>query len=118
MKKFLFFSFLISFALSCLISCKKPEDSPDQEYTPSGFGKLEGYLYLQEGGNLIPLQGYGIRVAGNTLVYTDSKGYFFFPKLPAGVLKLEVLDQMELIYSTGVSIQSDLLISVAIPLTS
>ena len=106
MKKF---SFILVWILS-IVSCQKQKDPP------SGFGQLEGYVYLRNESN--PIQGLGVRVAGNILTSTDSKGYFHFSKVPQGVQKLEVLYLMNPVYSTGVSIQSDKLQSVVLPLAS
>jgi hypothetical protein len=106
MKKFVF---LLVWILS-IVSCQKLKDPP------SGFGQLEGYVYLRNESN--PIQGLGIRVSGNILTSTDTKGYFHFSKVPEGVQKLEVLYLMNPVYSAGVSIQSDKLVSVTLPLAS
>jgi len=63
MKKFIFFSLWIFISISC-----------DEDPPPSGFGELEGYVFL--GNKTNPLSNLGIRVSGNILTFTDLKGYF------------------------------------------
>jgi hypothetical protein len=105
MKKFVLFSLAIFFVISC-----------EPEYTPSGFGEFEGSIFLHNESN--PLQGLGVRVSGNQLTYTNSEGYFYFPKVPEGIQKFEVLSSMDLIYSNNINILSDRIITIAIPLNS
>lgn len=105
MKKLILFSFVALFGVSC-----------DPEYVPSGFGELEGNLYLQNESK--PLQGFGIRLSGSITDFTDSKGYFHFSEVPEGVQTFEILQLLEPIYSGKVGIQSDRLTNVAIILES
>ncbi len=106
MKKVLFIFSWIFFAISC-----EPLEKPS-----SGFGELDGNVYLKNESN--PIQGLGVRVSGNKLDFTDSKGYFYLSKVPEGVQPLEVLYQMDAIYSTRVGIQSDKKTTVAIFLSA
>jgi hypothetical protein len=110
MKKFLFLSLLIFFG----ISCKKTEK--EEPPIHSGFGGLDGYLYFKERSN--PLQGYVIMVAGSISITTDARGHFLFEKIPEGLQKIEVLLNMNPVYSTTIGIISDMLMNIEIPLTS
>ncbi len=102
----MFFSFWILFIVSC-----EPIEKPS-----SGFGELDGKVYIKNESN--PVQGLGVCVSGNILDFTDSKGYFYLSKVPEGVQPLEVLYQMDVIYSTRVGIQSDKKTTVAIFLSA
>jgi hypothetical protein len=105
-KKFVLFLF----GLSLMMSCEETDKAP------SGFGQLEGNIFLKNESN--PLEGLGVRVAGNCFTSTDAKGYFYLYKIPEGVQTLDVLDEMDPIYTTRVGIISDKLVKVAIPLSS
>jgi len=105
MKKLVLFSLVTLFAVSC-----------EPEYVPSGFGKLDGNLYLKNESN--PLKGFGIRLPGYMTVFTNSEGYFNFSEVPEGVHTFEVLQLLEPIYSGKVGVQSDKLTTVAIFLES
>ena len=105
MKKLILFSLVTFFIMSC-----------EPQYTPSGFGELDGTIFLHNESN--PISGLGVLVSGNMLTYTNSKGYFSLSKVPEGVQKLELLSSMEVIYSNSVGIQSDRLTTIAIPLNS
>ena len=106
MKKFVLF---LVWILS-IVSCEPPEEPH------SGFGELKGNLYFKNETN--PLQGYGIRVAGNALAFTDANGYFSFPKLPEGLQKLEVLLDMESIQELTINISSDKKVQIQVFLSS
>lgn len=106
MKKLIFFSLGIFFIISC-----------EQEPPPSGFGELEGYVFLKNKTN--PLPDLGVRVSGNILTVTDSKGHFYLSRVPEGMQKLELLDwDFEPFFSSGVPIASDELTYIEIPFTS
>lgn len=102
MKKFIFFFSWIFFIISC----------GSQEKPPSGFGELDGHVYLNNESN--PVQGLGIRVSGNILDFTDSEGYFHLYKVPEGVHLLEVLYQMNPIQSGNIGIKSDEIKTIAL----
>jgi hypothetical protein len=67
MKKLVLFSLVTLFAVSC-----------EPEYVPSGFGKLDGNLYLKNESN--PLKGFGIRLPGYMTVFTNSEDTSIFQK--------------------------------------
>lgn len=104
MKTLILFSLVTLFVVSC-----------EPEYVPSGFGELEGHVVLNTQDN--PIKGLGVRVLGSRFDVTDSEGYFSFSEIPEGVHKIEVLQDMEEIYSNKVSVQSDKLTSVYIQLS-
>ncbi len=106
MKKFVFFSLLIFIAISC-----------DEDPPPSGFGELEGYVFIKNKSNPIP--NLEIIVAGNLLTHTDLKGYFYLARVPEGAQKIDILDEdFDLIFSSQVPIASDELNYIEIPFTS
>mgnify|MGYP001415274209 CR=1 FL=1 len=106
MKKIIFFSLWIFIAISC-----------DEDPPPSGFGELEGYVFL--GNKTHPLPNLGIRVSGNILTFTDLKGYFYLSRVPEGLQKFEILDEdLVPFFSSSVPIISDDLTYIEIPFTS
>jgi hypothetical protein len=98
---------ILSFWIFLMISCEK-------ENPPSGFGELEGYTYLNNENN--PVKGLEILIPDNNLAFTDSKGYFKFPKIAEGNHPLKVLYQMDPIYSTTVDVYSDKITTLKITL--